>query len=191
MSISTKYFRIFTISFLLVIAIAFLAFALTANAATLSLSPSKSSVPVGEIFNVDILLDTADDDTDGVNIKYLNFDPTLLEVQKVFPGTLYPLTQSNTYDNASGTINFSQITTGGSTYSGSGTLATITFLAKSAGSAVLSFDFEPDNTRNTNVASAGVAVLTDALGGVYKIRGDEGFFSWIINFFLNLFSISS
>ena len=190
-TISTTYFRVFAIGFLASLVIACLTFAFTANAATLSLFPSKSSVLIEETFSVDILLDTTGANTDGIDIKYLNFNPTLLEVVQVLPGTLYPSTQVNTFDNTAGTINFSQITTGGSTYNGSGTLATITFKTLSAGKAALSFDFELDNTRDTNIASVGVDVLTDADGGSYKIRSGEGFFARIIDFFRNLFSFSS
>jgi len=191
MSIFTTHFRIFAVSFLSLIAISFLAFVSVASAATLSLSPFRSSVTVNEIFSVDILLDTVDAETDGIDIKYLNFDPTLLEVQQVVPGTLYPSTQSNSYDNEVGTINFAQVTSGGSTYNGSGTLATVTFKALSTGKAEVSFDFEEGNTRDTNVASAGIDVLTDADGGTYRIGSGVGFFSRIIDFFLNLFAFSS
>lgn len=187
--IYTKYFHAFvTISAGI---ISYLAFAYSANAATLSLSPSKSSVQVGEVFSVDIVLDTEGAATDGVDIRYLNFDPTLLEVQQVVPGTLYPSTQSNYFDNTAGIINFSQITTGGSTYNGSGTLATIEFKANASGKAEVSFNFEPGSNIDTNVASgAGADILTDADGGIYKIESGVGFFSLIINFFRNLFSFS-
>jgi hypothetical protein len=188
-TISTIYFRVFMIS--LLIAIAYLAFASIANAATLSLSPPKGSVIVGETFSVDILLDTTEVNTDGVDIRYLNFDPELLEVEQIQPGTLLSNTMSKNADNTIGTINFSQVTTAGSAYNGSGVLATITFLAKSKGKAILAFDFELDNTRDTNVASAGKDVLTDANGGIYKIRNGRGFFAQIIDFFRNLFSFSS
>lgn len=190
-TISTTCFRVFATGLLLAIGIAYFTFASTANAATLSLSPLKSSVLIGGTFNVDIYLDTTGANTDGIDIKYLNFNPALLEVQQILPGTLYPSTQVNNFDNAAGTINFSQITTGGSTYNGSGTLATITFKAIATGKATLTFDFELDNTTDTNVASAGVDVLMDADGGSYKIRSGEGFFARIIDFFRNLFSFSS
>jgi hypothetical protein len=160
----------------------------TVNAATLSITPSKSSFQISDIFTVEIILDTEESATDGVDIRYLNFDPALLEVQEIQPGTLYSSTQLNRFDNAEGTINFSQVTAGGNSFTGSGTLATITFKALAKGKAELSFDFTDGGTTDTNVASAGVDVLTAAAGGSYRVGSGIGFITRIGDFFRNLFS---
>jgi hypothetical protein len=166
-------------------------FAIQAQAATLSASPVEGPITIGDTFTVEILLDTEGENTDGVDIKYLNFDPDLLEVQEVVSGTLYPSTQVNEFDNTVGTINFAQVTTAKSKYNGSGVLATITFLVKSKSrKATLDFDFELGNTIDTNVASGGTDVLTSVENGMYKLGSSQGFWSSIIEFFRNLFTSS-
>lgn len=175
----------------------FLFSTVVAHAATLSISPHEKSVPIGDVFTVDIILDTEGSATDGVDIHYLRFDPILLEVQdavtrkegiQIQTGSIYTSTKINSVDNIQGTIDFTKITIGGETFTGSDTLATVTFKALTPGTAELIFDFTAGNTRDTNVASAGLDVLRSADGGSYKLGGGNGIISWIGNFFKKLFS---
>jgi len=149
------------------------------KAATLSLSPSSGSYTVGDTFEVQIVLDTQGTETDGVDIHYLNYDPSLLEVQdanteqtgiQISPGTLYSNTPVNSVDTVNGRIDFSQTTAGGSTYNGSGVLATITFKVLSGGTANVTFDFTLGETTDTNVASSGEDVLTSVTNGSYTLN---------------------
>jgi hypothetical protein len=145
----------------------FLASSTGINAATLSLSPSTGEHSVDEEFTVDILLNTESTATDGVDIHYLNFDATKLEAQSVTAGSLYSSTPVNTIDNTNGRIDFSQITSGGTTYNGSGTLATVTFKVIAEGSAPLSFSYTSGQTSDCNVASNGSDVLSSATGASF------------------------
>src|SRR3989344_5151290 len=65
----------------------------------------------------------------------------------------------------------SQVTAGGSTYTGSGKLASITFKAKSAGTSALTFDFTLGNTSDTNVAGAGQDKLASVTNGSFTVTG--------------------
>lgn len=47
--------------------------------AMLSLSPTSSTINVGETFVVTVSLDTKGASTDGAEIKFLNYDPSILE----------------------------------------------------------------------------------------------------------------
>ncbi len=145
-----------------------------AQAATLSLSPTSGTHAVGDSFEVKINLDTSGVATSGTD-AYVRFDPNVLTVvdsqagtdgTQIQAGTLYSQTSFNSVDNSTGKVSFSGSKTGGSPgYTGSGTLATITFQAvKEASSTSVSFDFTQNSTTDSNVISN--ADSTDALTNV-------------------------
>ncbi|MEK9154726.1 MAG: cohesin domain-containing protein, partial [Patescibacteria group bacterium] len=150
-----------------------------AEAATLSLSPSVSStITVGNIFNVSLILNTSGAQVDGADIRYLNYNPALLEVQdanslsagvQISPGSLMSITNINTVDVINGRIQFSQTVGTGLTYSGTGVLASVNFKALATGSTNVTFDFTAGVTADTNIASAGTDVLTAVTNGSYTI----------------------
>jgi hypothetical protein len=159
-----------------------LCIALSANAqleplATLSLNPSTGTFMVGDIFDIEILLDTGGYEIGGVDIHFLNYDSSILEVQdaidispgiQILPGSLMTFTPANSVDETTGRIDFSQISFGGSTFIGSGVLATVTFKVVGTGITDLVFDFTPGQTTDTNVACcAGVDVLASATGAQF------------------------
>lgn len=152
-------------------------------AATLSLSPSSGSYTVGNTFTVSIILDTEAQETSGVDIHYLNYNPSLLRVRdangsqpgvQISPGSLYPNTPVNLVDTINGRIDFSQTTAGGTTYKGKGTLATITFEVLSSGVASVTFNFTPGSTIDTNVAADGTDVLSSVTNGTYTLSFGGG-----------------
>jgi len=150
----------------------------TIKAATLSLFPSSGSFEVGQTFNVSIILDTQATNTDGVDIYYLNYDPSLLEVQdadsgqagvQINPGSLFSNTVSNSVDTTNGKIDFSQTSSGGNYFNGTGTVANITFKVLSQGTANITFDFTLGTTTDTNVDAYGVDILSDVVNGSYVL----------------------
>ena len=160
-----------------------LAVPVAVHASTLVLTPSSGSHKTGETFNVDVVLDTKGADIDGVDLYSLRYDKALLQVVdanttvsgvQIVPGSLFPVTAANTVDNSAGTIVFSQLTTGGSHYKGSGTLATITFKVLTTGTATVKFDFTAGKTNDTNVAGDGVDTLTAVTNGSYTLAKGDG-----------------
>jgi hypothetical protein len=152
----------------------------TVNAATLILSPATGTIPPGQSINVDIMLDTQGADIDGVDIYSLHYNTSILQVVdanasvsgvQITPGSLIPLTLTNTVNSNTGVIQFSQVTTGGATFNGSGKLATITFKALAGGTSPVTFDFTLGNTSDTNVAGAGQDKLTSVGNGNYTVSG--------------------
>ena len=146
--------------------------------ATFSLSPASGSYSTGDIFSVNILLNTGGIASQGVDVAYLNYNPALLEAQdddsstvgiQITAGSLMPSTLTNIADNTAGKITFSQVTDSGASYTGSGTLATIRFKALSAGTANVNFDFTAGSTIDTNIASAGDDILGSVTNGSYVI----------------------
>ncbi len=154
-------------------------FAKTTAASTLSLLPSSGSYSTGQIFTVNILLNTQGQAVDGVDIRYLNYNPSQLEVQddnisltgiQITPGSLLTNTVANSVDAINGRISFSQVATGGSSFTNNinQTLANVRFrvLGTFIGSSV-SFSFISSSTSDTNVASAGSDVLTSVTNASY------------------------
>ena len=146
-------------------------------AASLSLSPSQSSVKVGGTFDVNLLLDTQGAPVESVDVYYLNFNPAVLAVVDADPseegvqiaaGNLFSDTLENSADNVNGHLAFSQITTAVEGYSGQGTLATITFQALTKGTAGVSFNINEANG-GSNVLSGGAGVLNSVINGQYEI----------------------
>jgi Bacterial Ig domain/Dockerin type I domain len=148
------------------------------QAATLSLSPASQTINAGSNFTVNITLNTQSANVDGVDLRYVNFDPTDLQVEdadaiaagiQITPGSLMPVTSVNSVDNVNGKILFLQTSSGGTTYNGQGVLATIKFRSIAAGASPVTFTFTAGNTTDTNVASDGTDVLTSATGGTYTL----------------------
>ncbi|MEQ1499820.1 MAG: dockerin type I domain-containing protein [Parcubacteria group bacterium] len=148
------------------------------NSATLVLSPSSTSVSVNSTFTVNILLDTTGQPTYGVDINRLRFNPAILQVVdadvatagvQVTLGSLMSVATLNSADNTGGSIQLSQLATPGNTFTGSGTFATITFRAISAGTSNVTFDFTSGNGTDTNVAGLGSDLLTSAPSASYTV----------------------
>ncbi|TSC95867.1 MAG: FG-GAP repeat-containing protein [Parcubacteria group bacterium Athens1014_10] len=146
--------------------------------AALSLEPASGSYSLGSNFTLNIRLNTNGNNTDGTDIKYLNYNPALLEVQdsnltspgaQIQPGSLYTNTNLNSVDVSNGRINFSQTSSGGVVYNGSGILASITFKPLTTGAANLTFNFTLGSTIDTNVACLGQDVLNSVVNGSYTL----------------------
>lgn len=152
------------------------------NGASLSAMPATQDVVLDDIFNISIQLDTQGAPVDGVDLVYLNYDPLFLEIQdsdpsqpgvQILAGSLMPLTIINSVDESLGRVTFSQISIGGVSYTGVGTLATISFKATKTGTTNLTFNFTPSVTTDSNVASAGTDVLSSINNGMYTIKPEE------------------
>jgi hypothetical protein len=147
--------------------------------AQLSLNPQTKTIKSGETFAVDIILNTSDKQIDGVDIYSLHYDPSLMEVIddmpdqsgiQIKPGTILEVNAANIVEPKNGSIKFSQVTTGGSHYVGSGVLATIHFKALTSGTAYLKFDFIRGETTDSNAAYHGKDQLSQVVDGIYTIQ---------------------
>ncbi len=144
-----------------------LVFAQTTNP-HLSFSPSTTTVTVGETFDVDVLVDTGGQAVDGVD-AIISYDQDLLEAVSVTAGSFLSTT-TNSLATA-GKIKIYGVAESGSPKTGTGTLATITLRAKSAGEATLTFDCQSGVTTDSNInkGSEDIIVCTSNGTGVYTL----------------------
>jgi len=167
---------------ILVLSIGLFAFVFVqkASAATLSISPTTLNLNANETAEIQIMLDTQGQSIDGVDVFSLNFNPALLEVvdgnssvsgTQITAGTLMPVTVANTVLPTSGKIQFSQTTSGGTTFTGNGVLARVTFKALAGGTSAINFNFTQGSTSDTNVASNGADLLTQVTNASATIQG--------------------
>ena len=136
-------------------------------AASLSLSPASKSAAVNESFTVEVKLDTKGAETDATDAIIL-YDAVKLTVTSATLGALYAnKLEENT--NISGKVILRATSSATSSYSGSGTFASIVFKALETGEANVSFEFTSGSTTDSNVASSGVDILGSVANATYTI----------------------
>lgn len=153
----------------------------TSYAAVLVLDPGSASVPVGDTFTVELKIDTEGESVTSAD-AVLNYNNTILSVESIEPGgntedeffpELYPsITNNEIYIGAS-------VQDPIDTKNGAGTIATITFKGKVAGTAEVLFDCTAGKTSDTNISksdkNATDIVVCDRLGnGVYTVGSGIG-----------------
>lgn len=150
---------------------------------SLALEPSVGMYPLGTDFNINIVLDTFGQPADGADVRYLNYNPTELEVQdadsnttgvQIQAGTVFPNYVGNEVDSATGQIRISGYNNPGADgFVGSGVFATITFRAlKDATPSNVTFDFMAGSTSDTNIAdhnNPGTDMLAGVINGQYTL----------------------
>ncbi len=133
--------------------------------ATLELVPSKRSLSVGEQVTVEVVGDTGEDLTTGVDLD-LRYDPVLFELVdadtvtagvQIGAGSLFDLVPHNVTTLATGLISYStsQQPTENPIKLTQGKVATITLKAKAVGTSTISFTHTPGSLSDTNIIKAG------------------------------------
>lgn len=132
--------------------------------ASLKLLPGSGSFEVGKSFEVKVELDAGGVRTSGVDV-YLTFDPKKLNLLAITPGTIYSQYIGKKIDNTTGKAALSGLAGSiDNLFSGSGTFATLSFKALSAGTTEVKVDFILGNRNDSNVAD--FDAQGDALGSV-------------------------
>lgn len=153
----------------------------------LSFSPANISVSAGTEFSVDVVLDTGGVAIDGVDV-ILPLQGVVFADLAIIDNHLLPNTMTSSVEN--GIVTFSQVTTGGNHFTGSGSLFTLKL--KASTDATLNFDWTPGSTNKTVVAANGENIITslgslqitivnvtpitaihDALQAIVNIHGGE------------------
>lgn len=160
---------IFLLSLLILL---FFGGAKNALAATFSLNPSSKTVSVNETFTVSVLLDTEGQPTDGADAIIL-YDSGKLSVTSASLGSLYANKVIEDYATA-GKVTLRATSTASTSFTGSGTFATIVFKAIADGNANVDFQFTAGSTTDSNVSKEGSDLLTSVSSGSYTINASSG-----------------
>jgi len=138
---------------------------LAAGTATISLSPTTTSVDTGEDFTLSVLVDPNGESLDTVRVN-MSYDPSLLEAVRFDLGTQFPsLSPGYEIDNTAG-----ELTYGGYKYgtqvTAEGTFATVTFRALSSGTVTIDITSDSkainDGTEKVDTSALGSATITIA-----------------------------
>jgi len=139
----------------------------------LSLSPTVKEVASQVSFNVTVSIDTGGELTSGVD-AIIEYDSLILEVVSVSEGTFYPTI--TTFNNTAGKIEIYGVADSASPKSGTGTLATITFRGKAAGTATVNFLCQTSSTSDSNINSTNnedIIVCADNVNASYIIGSSQ------------------
>jgi len=158
-----RFLGIFVLTFLIGLVTPALAYA----GASLSLSPATKSLMVGDSFEVAIVLDTGGAKTDGTDI-IINYDEMKLSALSASLGNLYD-NKINEDVSHPGKIVLQAVSDVGSSFSGTGTLATINFKTIAGGLGLVAFEMKPDSSLDCNVNYRGADLLASVSNGAYTI----------------------
>lgn len=136
-------------------------------AASLSFSPSSSTVTLNQNFSVDVTLSTGGSETDGADV-IIRYDGNKLQVVSANLGSLY--TNKVVEDTGtSGKITLRATSASNQSYNGTGTLATIVFYPIAEGTANVYFDYTSGSTTDTNIAYQGSDILGSVSNATYTV----------------------
>lgn len=147
-----------------------------AQAATLSLSPASGTFNKSCNFSLNIVLNTGSAQTDGTD-AILIYDSSRFSAKTITSGTIYPDYPGNNIDEQNGRITVSGLASVSSSFSGTGTLATINFQVLDnapSGVSQIKFDFDPADkakTTDSNVVERGTVadILNSVTNGNYTV----------------------
>lgn len=133
-------------------------------ASTLSLSPGKTTIPIGGTVAVSVRLNAGGDPVNAIS-AFLSYPADKLDVTYVSPGSAFAIGAENTYGG--GTIKISRGSLNG--VSGSVNVATIGFKGKAAGVANVSFIGGSSAPRASD--SSDSLNLSGSSGGTFTVGG--------------------
>ena len=133
----------------------------------LAVGPLTITASVDEVFEVDIILQADIQPVDGATAA-INFDPTVMQVASITPGSALPVQIQNSFDNTNGQLD---LAVGAFTDFPTGTItvATITFTATAqTDGSPLTFNMTPP--RLSDVTFGGHSVLDETIGNTVVIH---------------------
>jgi len=119
---------------------------------SLQFSPAETVITENQTLKITVEMDTAGFDAGGAGAKII-FDPNYLKATQITPGPIFTDYPALITDNIGGRLTISGISAAiNNLYNGRGNFAEIKFLALKTGTTEISFEFEPENTTDSNIA---------------------------------------
>ena len=141
----------------------------TAEPVRMLLSPTEITTGIGERFevNVEVEVNSSDQAMEEA-LAYLNFDPEVLQVEELIPGSDLPSVLRNGFDNDAGHIDFAANKPAAPYPSDTFTLATISFITlRPTNNTFISFNQELP--RKSDVTFDNRSVLSSTAGNLVSI----------------------
>jgi len=139
-------------------------FLILATSAKLSFSQPPAIVYVGDEFKLDIYVSSGNRQTTGTDVV-IAYDPKILSLTKISPGTSYPNYPLNLQDidNFHGRARISGTINQDSPVIAKGVFAKVFFKAKKQGTTKIGFHWQPGQTDESNIVpfGGGVDLLTE------------------------------
>ncbi|GEM_PF-6368844 len=138
----------------------------SADAATLSLSPSSGTYTIGKTFSVKVLVSSGGQSINAV-AGQLTFSANTLLLTSISKGSLVNLwAKDPSYSNTPGSASFQGVILSG--YNGTGTVVTLNFKARAAGTGTVSFSGGSSSVLLNN--GQGTNVLSSTSGASFSIE---------------------
>jgi hypothetical protein len=143
------------------------------GAAVLSLRPNKASFSTTSPFQIEVWVNTRNKPVDGTDV-FLSFNPKMLEAADIsFDKGVFPNTPARDFilrQGSTGMLRFSALVEPGSSFTGQGKIATITFKPTGKGATSVEFVFEKrGSTVDSNVGYHGQDMLGRVVNGSYNL----------------------
>lgn len=130
---------------------------------TFALGVENNEATVGATIPITVTLDTAGMDADGAT-AVLTYDPKLLAFVRIENGPIFKEYTKAKVDQAKGQITLTGLAGVKTFFNGKGIFAKALFTTKAKGEATVDFDFRPNRTDETTLASQGKEVLGSVRG---------------------------
>jgi hypothetical protein len=120
----------------------------------------------GQTYTLTINLDTKNKNIVAAD-AYLNYDPTMIKVISINEGVIFPTHPALDFSASKGLITISGIMPIQERFAGQGVMATILFQPIKTGSTEISFQYEPEETTDSNMVELGSSI--DILGSATNL----------------------
>lgn len=148
----------------------------SAGSATMTFDPEKKNANINDLIDIDAIVNAGTEEINSVD-AYIKYDSTMLEFEKFTDGDYFPLVTTEKISDGKLYIG-AYVESPGSSKTGTGTYASITFKALKEGTTTITYECDNsenytseiigadiDSTNIINCSGNGTSIITIASGG--------------------------